>query len=89
MLFSFELSNFLLINELNFFDTYLPFVFGLSRARYLSSSLNLETKPSVFIITILEINIIKDSPPGWIAKEECGVLFTISKRLLNKFPSYR
>jgi phage regulator Rha-like protein len=24
---------------------------------------------------LLEINIIKDSPPGWIAKEECGVLF--------------
>ena len=24
---------------------------------------------------LLEINIIKDSPPGWIAKEECGVVF--------------
>jgi hypothetical protein len=24
---------------------------------------------------LLEINIIKDSSPGWIAKEECGVLF--------------
>ena len=24
---------------------------------------------------LLEINIIKDSPPGWIAKEDCGVLF--------------
>jgi len=24
---------------------------------------------------LLEINIIKDSPPGWTTKEECGVLF--------------
>lgn len=24
---------------------------------------------------LLEINIIKDSPPGWTANEECGVLF--------------
>ena len=54
---SLKFLNFLLINVLNFFDTYLPCTIGLSRARYLSSSLYLETKPSVFKITILEISI--------------------------------